>query len=97
VRTFSPEERIDALVRRSADLVRGGAFGRYFLGLRPDYVLEVRPDILKEHDGPTLVHTIQALHGSRIILPRRSDLRPAQDLLEIRYERFRRGASGSAA
>ena len=73
------------------------AFDRYFLGLRPDYVLEVRPDILKERDGPTLVHTIQALHGSRIILPRRSDLRPAQDLLEIRYERFRRGASGSAA
>src|SRR6267378_4124339 len=29
------------------------AFDRYFLGVRPDYVIEVRPDILREQDGPT--------------------------------------------
>lgn len=67
------------------------AFDRYFLGLRPDYVLEVREDILEEHDGPTLVHALQALHGSRIIVPRRPDLQPARELLEVRYQRFRRG------
>ncbi|MDE2485400.1 MAG: HNH endonuclease, partial [candidate division NC10 bacterium] len=65
------------------------AFDRYFIGLRPDYVLEVRQDILEEHDGPTLVHALQALHGSRIIVPRRADLQPAPELVEFRYQRFR--------
>lgn len=67
------------------------AFDRYFVGLRPDYVLEVRRDILEEPDGPTLVHAIQALHGITIERPRRADLWPARELVETRYERFRRG------
>lgn len=67
------------------------AFDRYFVGLRPDYVLEVRRDILEEPDGPTLVHAIQALHGITIERPQRADLWPARELVEIRYERFRRG------
>jgi len=65
------------------------AFDRMFLGLRPDYVIEVRPDILREHDGPTLVHAIQALHGQRILLPRAPTHRPDQDLLEVRHKQFR--------
>lgn len=67
------------------------AFDRYFVGLRPDYVLEVRRDILEEPDGPTLVHAIQALHGRPIERPRRPELWPARELVEVRYERFRRG------
>lgn len=66
------------------------AFDRFFLGLRPDYVIEVRPDIRKEHDGPTLVHAIQALHGTRIVLPRSAPLRPDPKLVEMRYGLFRR-------
>ena len=27
------------------------AFDRYFVGVRPDYVVEVRPDLLREEDG----------------------------------------------
>jgi len=65
------------------------AFDRQFLGLRPDYVLEVRPDILREHAGPTLVHAIQALHGQQILLPRAEALRPDRELLAMRYEKFR--------
>lgn len=64
------------------------AFDRYFVGLRPDYVIEVRADIRKEHDGPTLVHAIQALHGTRIVLPRSAPLRPDPKLVEMRYEQF---------
>ena len=67
------------------------AFDENFIGLRPDYVIEVRPDILKERDGPTLVHAIQALHGSRITLPRRVSLRPAFVLVEARYKQFLEG------
>lgn len=66
-----------------------GAFDRAFVGLRPDYTIEVRPDILAEGDGPTLVHGIQALHNTRIVLPRSPSLRPDPRLVELRYDRFR--------
>lgn len=87
----------EPLVRNGLALctLHHAAFDRYFVGLRPDYVLEVRQDILQEHDGPTLVHAIQALHGTRIIVPRQANLRPAPELVELRYRRFSRG--GAAA
>ena len=69
-----------------------GAFDRFFLGVRPDYVIEVRPDVLEEEDGPTLKHAIQGLHGTRIMVPRRREDRPAAELLEARYRRFREKA-----
>lgn len=46
------------------------AFDRLLLGVRPDYVIEVREDILEEEDGPMLLHGIQGLHQKRILLPR---------------------------
>jgi len=63
------------------------AFDRYFVGLRPDYVLEVRPDLLQEKDGPTLVG-IQSLHGKRIVLPAAVAHRPDSNLLSMRYQSF---------
>ena len=70
------------------------ASDRYFVGIRPDFTFEVREDLRLEKDGPTLVHAIQGLHDSRIILPRRVDHRPAVELLEQRYDRFRQAQSG---
>jgi putative restriction endonuclease len=64
------------------------AFDRLFVGLRPDYIIEVRADIRKERDGPTLVHAIQALHGTRIVLPRSVPLRPDPTLVAARYADF---------
>lgn len=64
------------------------AYDRQFMGVRPDYFIEVRPDILAEHDGPTLSHAIQALHGRQITLPRSMEQRPNPSLLGLRYERF---------
>lgn len=65
------------------------AFDRRFIGIRPDYSIEVRPDILIERDGPTLVHAIQALHGKQIYLPKTAALRPDPMLIAKRYELFR--------
>lgn len=65
-----------------------GAFDRAFIGIRPDYIIQVRPDILREKDGPTLAHAIQALHGQRILLPHSLAQRPDPALLEIRYGKF---------
>jgi putative restriction endonuclease len=64
------------------------AFDGFFLGIRPDFVIEVRKDILTEHDGPMLLHGLQGMHGSRILLPRSARHRPDQRRLEIRYEKF---------
>ena len=66
-----------------------GAFDRFFVGLRPDYTIEVRADILKEEDGPTLAHAIQALHQTRISIPRVASQRPDPALLDVRYQQFR--------
>ena len=80
----------EAAVRNGLSLCKlhHAAFDRYFLGLRPDLVIQVRPDILRETDGPTLVYAIQALHGAKIHFPRREALRPAPQLVEVRYQRF---------
>jgi len=60
--------------------------------VRPDYVIEIRPDILREGDGPTLRHAIQGLNGTSILVPERLSLRPDQALLSKRYERYREAA-----
>lgn len=64
------------------------AFDRHFVGVTPDYELRVRPDILEEEDGPTLVHGLQALEGARIGLPRSTSDRPDPALLERRWAEF---------
>lgn len=69
------------------------AFDHHFLGVRPDYVLQVHPDILKEKDGPTLVHAFQALHGVRLQVPRQPHLQPEPRRLEVRFDRFLKAQS----
>ncbi|HYC36291.1 MAG TPA: HNH endonuclease [Usitatibacter sp.] len=68
------------------------AFDKYFIGIRPDYVIEIRPDLLDETDGPTLKHAIQGLHLKPLTLPRRRENRPEVRCLEMRYELFQRAA-----
>jgi putative restriction endonuclease len=65
------------------------AFDNNFLGIRPDYVVEIRADVLGEEDGPTLRHSLQGLHLEPILLPRQIAARPDASLLDERYERFR--------
>lgn len=65
------------------------AFDRYFIGVRPDFTIEVREDLRSERDGPTLLHAIQGLHDKRIVLPQRGEHRPSRESLEVRYGRFR--------
>ena len=69
------------------------AFDRFFLGVRPDYTIEIRPGLLVEKDGPTLKHAIQRLHGRPIILPGRRSDHPSIELLSQRYDRFLEAAA----
>jgi putative restriction endonuclease len=65
------------------------AFDSLVVGVRPDFVLEIRRDVRKERDGPTLQHALQGLHGNNLTLPRLRRAWPDTTLLEERYERFR--------
>ena len=64
------------------------AFDRLLLGVHPDYVIHVRPDILYEIDGPMLRHGLQGLEGQRIVVPSRRVERPDEGRLAGRYEEF---------
>ena len=64
------------------------AFDKFFLGVRPDRIIEVRRDVLEEIDGPTLQRAIQALHGQSIVLPTRLAEQPSTVFLTERYVRF---------
>ena len=65
------------------------AFDRNILGIRPDYIAEIRMDVLEEVDGPMLRHGLQEMHGVRVYVPRSEENRPNVDALAKRYERFR--------
>jgi putative restriction endonuclease len=66
------------------------AFDANIIGVRPDLVVEVRDDVLREVDGPMLEHGLQSVHGERLlVLPRAAAERPDPDLLAERYELFR--------
>jgi putative restriction endonuclease len=66
------------------------AFDRNILGIRPDLEVEIRLDVLREVDGPMLIHGLQGFQGTRLTVPRRSELRPNPEFLAERYEEFRR-------
>jgi len=68
--------------------IHHAAYDRGILAVRPDYVIEVRRDILSEVDGPMLKYGLQALHGSNLLLPRRPEDRPSAEALERRYQAF---------
>jgi putative restriction endonuclease len=68
------------------------AFDRFFFAIRPDYVIEVRPSVLRESDGPMLVVGLQQINGQLIHLPRHAIDLPDRARLERRYEQFRQAA-----
>jgi putative restriction endonuclease len=65
------------------------AFDCHIIGVRPDYVVEVRMDILNEIDGPMLKHGLQGFHGAALLVPSRDAARPNRELLDRRYAAFR--------
>lgn len=73
--------------------IHHAAYDQNFLGIRPDFRVEVKLKLLDEVDGPMLQHGIKAMHGTQIVLPKAKADRPDQGMLEWRFERFL-GASG---
>jgi len=69
--------------------IHNAVFDRQFIGITPDYEVEVRADILEEEDGPMLRWGLQEMHGKKILLPGRKEDRPDRDLLDKRYQLFK--------
>lgn len=64
------------------------AYDKFFLGITPDYRIEVRQDVLDEEDGPMLRHGLKGLHGGRLIVPRSVKAKPSPERLDRIYEKF---------
>jgi putative restriction endonuclease len=64
------------------------AFDNMFIGITPDYKIEVRKDILHEEDGPMLIHGLKNLHNQAIYLPSREIHWPDKNCLEWKYRQF---------
>jgi putative restriction endonuclease len=69
--------------------IHHAAFDRNIIGIRPNLVVEVRADILEEHDGPMLRYGIQGCNGQTITTPSRISDHPDSELLEERFAMFR--------
>jgi putative restriction endonuclease len=64
------------------------AYDSLILGVSPDYIIQVRKDILEEEDGPVLQHGLKGLHKTKLILPSSRSQWPSREALEWKYRRF---------
>lgn len=69
--------------------IHHSAYDTHILGITPEARVEIRVDVLEEIDGPMLRYGLQAVHGTRLVLPRRTEHQPNRDFLAERYDRFR--------
>jgi len=66
------------------------AFDANILGIRPDYTVELRLDVLEEIDGPMLKHGLQEFQGQRLrVVPSAAHLKPNREFQEERYAVFK--------
>jgi putative restriction endonuclease len=68
--------------------IHHAAYDRNLMGIRPDYKVIINSELLNEVDGPMLKYGLQEMHGSTLQLPRRSEARPDQERLRIRFAEF---------
>ena len=68
------------------------AFDGNFVGIDPDLILHVRPDVLDEEDGPMLQHGLKDLHERELAKTRIRANRPDPEFLEERFDEFRRAS-----
>ena len=68
--------------------IHHAAFDNNFIGVSPDYIIKIRPDFLKETDGPMLRYGIQSLNNVKLILPTHKIHWPDKERLERRYLDF---------
>jgi putative restriction endonuclease len=70
--------------------IHHAAYDRSVLGVRPDYTIALREDVLREVDGPMLRYGLQEMHGRTLHLPKRVADLPDRDALAQRWASFSR-------
>lgn len=69
--------------------IHHAAFDSHILGITPDYIVEIRQDLLEEIDGPMLEHGLKQRHKQKLMmLPSVQKERPDRELLQITYDNF---------
>lgn len=68
--------------------IHHSAFDNNFIGINPDYIIKVQPELLSETDGPMLQYGIQYLNNRSLILPSDRKEWPDKARLEIRFSEF---------
>ena len=69
--------------------IHHAAYDSNILGIRPDFVVEIKSDLLDEVDGPMLQYGLKERHNQRLmVLPAVRTERPGAEFLEFRYELF---------
>jgi putative restriction endonuclease len=71
--------------------IHHATFDSFMIGITPEFKVEIREDLLTEHNGPMLEHGIKELHNIHIVLPRHKADWPNRELLERRYHLFKSG------
>jgi len=64
------------------------AFDQNLVGISPDYEVHLSTRLLDDDDGPML-DLLKRFHGATIQLPSKMSLRPDQERLATRFDRFR--------
>jgi putative restriction endonuclease len=72
--------------------IHHAAFDHNFLGIHPDGVIKVQERLLRETDEPMLLHGLQEIVETKILLPRERAARPDQDRLAERFDEFMRAS-----
>jgi len=88
-----PDSHVDgvASVRNGLSMckIHHAAYDSNILGIRPDFVVQIRSDLLDEIDGPMLQHGLKERHNQRLmVLPKVRAERPGDEFLTPRYESF---------
>lgn len=80
----------DPVVQNGLSLckIHHAAYDNNFIGINPDYIIKIRPDLLTETDGPMLKYGIQSLNNTKLILPSQRIQYPDRERLERRYSEF---------
>ena len=68
--------------------IHHAAYDSHYFGIRADYKIVVRPDIMEEQDGPMLKHGLQEIDNQHLILPRKVRDRPDPERLGKRFDYF---------
>lgn len=68
--------------------IHHAAYDRGILGVRPDYRVQLRQDVLREVDGPMLRYGLQEMHDRPLHVPSRVRDQPDREALAARWETF---------